>query len=263
MAVRKIIQIDSEKCDGCELCVHACIEGAIAIVNGKARLVSDTYCDGLGACIGDCPQHAITIIEREASDFNEEAASKNTAGRSGIKKHRRPIKAAQVTPVHVCPGTMSQTLRTINPEPVARSAEADSGGSPSRLANWPVQLMLAPVKAPYFDNAHLMIAADCVPFAFADFHEKFLAGRTLLIGCPKLDDVEHYLQKLTQIFMQNRFQSVEIAYMEVPCCRGLIRLVEQALDNAGVSLPITMTKIGIKGNIHDVSELPCGKEKVQ
>ncbi|MEW5925163.1 MAG: 4Fe-4S binding protein [Candidatus Zixiibacteriota bacterium] len=263
MAIRKIIQIDSEKCDGCELCVHACAEGAIAVINGKARLVSDTYCDGLGACIGDCPQHAITIIEREASEFNEEAAKANAEARSGLKNHRRPIKASPAAPVHSCPGSMSQTLRTFNPEPAARSAEVTSGGNPSRLANWPVQLMLAPIKAPYFENAHLMIAADCVPFAFPDFHEKFLAGRTLLIGCPKLDNVEHYLEKLTQIFLQNKFQSVEIAYMEVPCCRGLVRLVEMALENAGISIPLTMTKVGIKGFINDVSVLPCGKEKVK
>lgn len=263
MAIRKVIQIDSEKCDGCELCVHACAEGAIAVVNGKARLVSDTYCDGLGACIGDCPQNAITIIEREASAFNEEAAKANVAARLNKKNNRRPVKVPSAPSIHACPGSMSRTLQTFNQVPAARQAEATAGGTPSRLANWPVQLMLAPIKAPYFENADLLIAADCVPFAFSDFHEKFLAERTLLIGCPKLDNVQHYIEKLTQIFLQNSIRSVEIAYMEVPCCRGLVRLVELALEEAAVKVPLTMTKVGIKGYINEVSELPCGKEKVK
>ncbi|HDL02887.1 MAG TPA: 4Fe-4S ferredoxin [candidate division Zixibacteria bacterium] len=258
MAVRKIIRIDPEKCDGCGLCVHACAEGAIDLINGKARLISDTYCDGLGACIGDCPQNAITIIEREAAEFNEEAALSNAGSKKAVHRERKPIKVAPS--VHSCPGSMSQTLQTFNPAKVAGQAKASQGGRPSRLANWPVQLMLAPIKAPYFDNANLVIAADCVPFACPDFHEKFLAGRTLLIGCPKLDDVQHYLDKLTRIFMQNRIKSIEIAYMEVPCCRGMVRLVETALDEAGVEIPVLLTRLDIKGNILEVSQFPCHQE---
>ena len=257
MAIRKVIQIDPEKCDGCGLCVHACAEGAIDIINGKARLISDTYCDGLGACLGDCPQDAISIIEREAVEFNEEAARINAENIKTMNQRRKPIITAPVAPsVHACPGSMSQALPTINPVTEAGPKIATGGGS-SRLANWPVQLMLAPARAPYFENADLLIAADCVPFAFPDFHEKFLAGRTLLIGCPKLDDVQHYIDKLAQIFLQNSIKSVEIAYMEVPCCRGLIRLVETALDEAGAKLPVSLTKVGIRGGIEDEQSYPC------
>ncbi len=257
MGIRKIIQIDPEKCDGCGLCVHACAEGAIDIINGKARLISDTYCDGLGACIGDCPQDAITIIERDAVEFNEEAARINAENRKKAERQGKTINTApSVSPARACPGSMSQSLPTLNPVTEAGPMKG-AGGCPSRLANWPVQLMLAPAKAPYFDNADLLIAADCVPFAFPDFHEKFLAGRTLLIGCPKLDDVQHYIDKLTQIFLQNSIKSVEIAYMEVPCCRGLIRLIETALDEARVKLPVSLTKVGIRGGIEDEQSFPC------
>ena len=255
MAIRKIIRIDREKCDGCGICVHACAEGAIDIINGKAELISDSYCDGLGACIGDCPQDAITIIEREADEFNEEAARLNVQNKTTMKPQVKPV-ASPAPPVHGCPGSKAQTLPTLNPATEAERVKG-AGGCPSRLANWPVQLMLAPVKAPYFDNADLLIAADCVPFAFPDFHEKFLAGRTLLIGCPKLDDVQHYVDKLTQIFLQNRIRSIEIAYMEVPCCRGLIRLIETALAEAGVELSLTLTKVGIRGGIEDEQSFPC------
>lgn len=263
MAVRKIIQIDEEKCDGCGICVDACAEGAIALIDGKAKLVSDTYCDGLGACIGDCPQDAIAIIEREASAFDEEAALANAARMKKAERRRKPVNPApQSPPVHSCPGWMTQTLRTVTPGPVAGAKTAKGGGS-SRLANWPVQLMLAPMKAPYFENADLLIAADCVPFAFADFHENFLAGRTLLIGCPKLDDVDHYLEKLTQIFLRNKINSVAIAYMEVPCCRGLVRLIETAMEDAGVDLPVSLTKAGVRGGISDQQNYPCQREEAK
>jgi len=191
---RKIIKIDEEKCNGCGLCVPSCAEGAIQIIDGKARLVSETFCDGLGACLGECPEGALTIEEREADGFDEKEVEKHL---EQMKKH-----AAAVEPPRVhggCPGSLARSL-----EPKAPPKAAESGApTPSQLRNWPVQLHLAPVKAPYFKDAKLLIAADCVPFAYADFHKDFLADRVVIIGCPKLDDSSAYLEKLINIFAQN------------------------------------------------------------
>ncbi len=241
MAVRNIIRIDEEKCDGCGQCAEACAEGAIEIVGGKAKLVSETYCDGLGACIGECPQDAITIEEREASEFDQAAAEAHVAAQ----------KASS------CAGSA--------PRSIARCELVDLEGEPgaptdvpSRLTNWPVQLKLAPVKAPYFDGAHLLIAADCVPFTFADFHERFLRGRTLVIGCPKLDSFDFYRKKLAQIFIQNDIRSLEVVYMEVPCCFGLVHLVHESLKESGKDIPLTFTKVGMKGDILEETVAPGG-----
>lgn len=260
MSVRKIIRIDEDRCDGCGLCVLACAEGAIQVINGKARLVSDSYCDGLGACIGDCPQNAIEIIEREAQEFSEIAVKKHLAGVSANKPAPEPVlKASVKAPVHACPGSFSRSLhpaRTV----LANDAAEDAGGCPSQLANWPVQLKLAPVKAPYFEGAKLLIAADCVPFALPDFHSKFLAGRTLLIGCPKLDDAALYRQKLAEIFRQNDIKSVEVAFMEVPCCFGLVQLVNGALEDSGKELLLNPSRIGIRGDVKDVRDTQLRRE---
>lgn len=254
MAVRKIVQIDEEKCDGCGLCVPACAEGAIQLIDGKAKLVSDTYCDGLGACLGECPQDAITVIEREAGDFDEEAVKKHLMGQQRVKLEQKPGPRMPLPeqPVHACPGSMAQSFRPGIP---TSTGAGFTGGSPSQLANWPVQLNLAPVKAPYFDGADLLIAADCVPFACADFHRAFLAGRILLIGCPKLDDVNHYRQKLAYIFHENDIKSIEIAYMEVPCCFGLVQLIKLALEDSGKDIPLTMTRVGIRGKIEETEKV--------
>jgi len=248
-ARRKIIKIDEEKCDGCGLCVPACAEGAIQIVDGKARLVSEVYCDGLGDCLGECPRGALTIEEREAEEFDEKA----------VEHHLAEQKAQQTAPSQKsdplpcgCPGSASQTLK---PRQTAHSAAAgDAETTPSALGNWPVQLHLVPVVAPYFNEARLVIAADCVPFSFADFHRKFLAGRVLLVGCPKLDDAEAYREKLAQIFRQNDIRSVEAVYMEVPCCFGLVHLVKKALEESGREIPLSFTKVGIHGEILEVKD---------
>jgi len=237
MATRKIIKIDEEKCDGCGLCAKACAEGAIQIINGKAKLVSETYCDGLGACLGKCPQDAITMEDREAAEFDPQAVEAHL----GHQQHKEKLPCG-------CPGTLAQQF---NREPAVKSEETCI---PSQLGNWPVQLKLVPVTAPYLNGAKLVISSDCAPFAFADFHRRFLADRVLLVGCPKLDDVEFYTQKLTAMFRQNDIESIEVVYMEVPCCFGLIRLVSRALNESGKKIPLKAIKIGIRGTIVDVQE---------
>jgi Pyruvate/2-oxoacid:ferredoxin oxidoreductase delta subunit len=233
MVVRKIIRIDEEKCNGCGVCVPSCVEGAIQIIDGKARLVSETYCDGLGACLGECPLDAITIEEREAPEFDEIAAMKHAA-RAGTKE-----------PVHACPSTRLMSFGhhagvAENPAEKRR---------PSMLTNWPVQLTLVPPNAPFLKNSDLLLAADCVPFAYPDFHREFLVGKALLIACPKLDDYEAHLYKLTQVFKQAQPRSVTVLRMEVPCCGGLTHLASQAARDAGVDLRITEVTIGVRGEV--------------
>ena len=268
--LRQIVKIDEEKCDGCGVCVPTCAEGAIQIIDGKARLVSDVYCDGLGACLGECPQDAISIEEREAAAFDEEAAHRHVERQETAAQvcgcSSEPESAGQVCGCssepeptgHACPGAASQVLQPAGSVPIAGN-DGESPVTLSALANWPVQLVLAPVQAPYFQGARLLIAADCVPFALADFHQGFLAGRTLLMGCPKLDDAELYRRKLAQIFIQNDIQSVEVLYMEVPCCFGLAHLIHLAIQESGKDIPVEITKIGIRGTIGEVQEL----EKLQ
>ena len=230
---RQIIKIDEEKCDGCGLCVPSCAEGALAIVNGKAKLVKDAYCDGLGNCLGDCPQGAITIQEREADDFDEKAAM----------AHVEALKTPE--PVHSgCPGTAEISFRK-PPVEEKRSAEAQE----SMLEQWPVQLHLAGPGAPWWNGADVLIAASCVPVAFGDFQKKLLKNRKVVIACPKLDRTEGYLEKLTAIFAGNSVASVTVAHMEVPCCSGLVVMVEKALSMSGKVIPYRRIKIGIQGDI--------------
>lgn len=243
MMRRKIITIDEEKCDGCGNCVPACAEGALEIVDGKARLVSEVYCDGLGACLGECPQDAITIEEREAEEFDLEAAEHHLA--------EREEKAAEAEGFTGCPGAASRMLD--RGEAQSEAASQDGVQMPSQLGNWPVQLRLVPVRAPYFDSSKLLIAADCTAFAFGDFHRLLLSGTTLLVGCPKLDDADLYRRKLAQIFIQNDVREVEIVYMEVPCCHGLVHLVQRAIEDSEKKIPLTLTKIGVKGDILETS----------
>lgn len=240
MPVRQIIRFDEEKCNGCGQCVTACAEGAIAILDGKARLISETYCDGLGACLGECPQGAITMEEREADPFDEEAVMQ--AKTEAARASEEPLPCG-------CPGSRVQT---ISPCACAdEPPEASSDERPSRLENWPVQMRLVPVSAPYLRGADLVIAADCVPFACAGFHERFLPGRVLLVGCPKLDDAGFYRNKLADMFRQNGIHSVEVAHMEVPCCGGLVRLVLGAASDAGIDIPVTLTRIGVDGRLQE------------
>lgn len=234
-ALRSIVEIDEEKCDGCGLCVPACEEGAIQIVDGKARLVQDRYCDGLGACLGDCPRGAITIVEREAEEFDETAA---------LEHVRRQTEAQPASPCG-CPSAQAMSLRLAGEQPACST----SSSRQPQLRNWPVQLTLVPVGAPWLDGADLLICADCVPFAYADFHDRLLAGHQVITACPKLDDTEPYLTKLTEIFREHDISSVTVARMEVPCCGGLQMLVEQAMATSGRGLPINTVVVGIEGDV--------------
>jgi ferredoxin len=292
MAVRTVVQIDEDKCDGCGLCVPGCAEGALQIVDGKAKLVSDVYCDGLGACLGECPQGAITLVDREAGDFDEKAVNERLEelGREPMtNQHGHDHDHEDTSEVDAaggeeaveklacgCPGTLSQSFDRPKPEPVApragggcpgsRSQSFDhprttdqagqSGPVTSRLGNWPVQIMLVPPKAPYLDGADLLIAADCAPFAYGDFHRRFMDGKTVLVGCPKLDNTDVYMEKLTAIFRDNDIRSIGVVYMEVPCCGGLVHLVKTALDKSGRRIPTTLYKVGIKGDFVEERALP-------
>lgn len=246
---RKIVRIDEEKCDGCGLCIPACPEGAIQVVGGKARLVSETYCDGLGACLGHCPRGAITLEEREAAEFDPEAVEHHVASRSDERAEPTQPRSERMAPLpRGCPGNISRLLR---PGASASSVQQGPAGGPSgsNLGNWPIQIELVAPKAHYFRGAKLLIAADCVPFALADFHRRLLCGRVLLIGCPKLDDAASYCRKLTDIFRQNDIRAVEVAYMEVPCCYGLVRLVQLAMENSGKEIPVELIKTGLDGAV--------------
>ncbi|GAW93679.1 ATP-binding protein [Calderihabitans maritimus] len=236
MAIRNIVKIDEDKCNGCGLCVPACAEGAIQIVDGKARLIADRYCDGLGACLGHCPNDAITIIKREAEEFDEEAVKEHLASR---KQSSHMIGS--------CPGSRVMSLEKTK----RLEREAESGDLKisirSQLTQWPVQLMLVPANASFLQNADLLLTADCVPFAYANYHLDLLKGKKVLVGCPKLDDLQYYVGKLTDIFRLNDLRSITVAYMEVPCCSGLVRAVREAMKNAGKSIPIDLVQIGIDG----------------
>ncbi|OGT21099.1 MAG: hypothetical protein A3C55_02840 [Gammaproteobacteria bacterium RIFCSPHIGHO2_02_FULL_42_13] len=227
---RSIIKIDEDLCNGCGDCITACVEGALQIVNGKAKLVSDKYCDGLGMCLGSCPMGAITIIEREADEFDEAAVE----AKQHSKKHVG----------HACPGSASHMIQR---QPAAQNNVRQS----SELTTWPVQITLVSPSAPFFQNAHLLIAADCVPFAYPNFHADLLKDRILMIGCPKLDDTQMYLEKLSMIFESANPQSITVARMEVPCCSGLTSIVAQALESSGKNIAyneIILTRDGERLN---------------
>ena len=234
---RRIIEIDQDKCNGCGACAAACHEGAIAMVDGKARLMRDDYCDGLGDCLPTCPTGAITFVEREAAAYDEQAVMEN--------KQRKMRKEGMVLPLG-CPGSQSRNIQ----REAAPAAEAPRAEQTSRLSQWPVQIKLAPVNAPYFDGAKLLIAADCTAYARGDFHERFMKGRVTLIGCPKLDDVD-YSEKLTEIFKNNDIKSVTVTRMEVPCCGGLEFAVKTALADCGKMIPWQVVTISTEGEILD------------
>ena len=228
---RRIIEINEEKCNGCGVCADACHEGAIGMVNGKAKLLRDDYCDGLGDCLPACPTGAISFVEREAAAYDAEAVKANMA------------KKEQACSSGGCPGTASQKI-----ERPAPSKNCSAGLS--QLENFPVQIKLAPVQAPYYDGAKLLIAADCTAYAYAGFHQDFIRGKVTLIGCPKLDGVD-YSEKLTQIIQNNHIQSVTVVRMEVPCCGGLEFAVKQALQRSGKFIPWQVVTVGINGSISD------------
>jgi NAD-dependent dihydropyrimidine dehydrogenase PreA subunit len=247
MSKRTIIKIDEEKCTGCGLCILSCAEGAIEIIDGKARLVSEEYCDGLGACLDECPEGALIIEEREALDFDEEAVTKHLKSKDiETNKTHSASKGGFHQPS--CPSTMSMFFR--------KEVKYDTeGNKESALSQWPVKLALVSPKAPYFEDADLIITADCVPFAYASFHEDFLNGKSIVIGCPKLDDIEFYREKLTDIISLSNIKSVRVIHMEVPCCFGLFKATEEAIIESGKDIPFYEIIIGINGEKKD--EIPC------
>lgn len=233
MVLRNIVNIDEEKCDGCGKCVNACAEGAIQIIDGKAKLVSEVYCDGLGACIGHCPQNAITVERRDVSEFDEQAAKAHVAEKKALPELG-----------FVCPGIMTRNLRDN-----AEKNESESVSVASQLSHWPVQLKLVSPQASYFANADLLLVADCVAFAMGDFHNKFLKGHTIVIGCPKLDDSGYYIEKLAEILKMNRINSLTVIHMEVPCCSGLTSIAREAIIKNKEKISFEDITIDLKGNI--------------
>ena len=274
---RKVIEIDEEKCDGCGLCIPDCPEGALQIIDGKARLVSEIYCDGLGACIGSCPKGAIKVVEKEAEAYDERKVMERIV-KQGINVVRAHLKHLQEHNEHeylqealdylreigmenpleteggdkkilstpcACPGTQIRVLERDEPETQHRIELS------SELRQWPIQLMLVPVNAPYFENADLLIAADCTAFAYANFHSRFLKGKTLMIGCPKLDNLQFYIEKLREIISSNTIKSITVLHMEVPCCFGLRHVVEQAVKDSNKDININYKIISVTGELLD------------
>lgn len=271
---RQIIEIDEDKCTGCGLCVPGCPEGALQIIDGKARLVSDLFCDGLGACLGECPEGAINVIEREAEAYDERKVMENIvkAGTGTIKAHLKHLKDHKQTDyfnqaVAVlnekgiavpsleekhhhhgggCPGSRMMN----NTKTKKERSDAPVGEVPSELNQWPIQLALLNPAAPYFENADLVVAADCVPFAYGNFHAEFLKGKTLVIFCPKLDsELDEYVQKLSQIISGNTIKSVTVVRMVVPCCSGAVAITRKAVQLSGKNLDVQETVISLEGDI--------------
>ncbi len=234
MAVRNIVKIDEEKCTGCGLCVTACAEGAIQIIDGKARLVSETYCDGLGACLGHCPEGAITVEQREADAFDEEATKAHLAR-----------QAQPAAPAFACPGLATHDLSDRQPP----ADDAGIGAVPSQLSHWPVQLKLVSPTAPCFADADLLLVADCVPFAMGDFHRRFLRSHSVAVGCPKLDDADFYVDKLADILRSNTVRSLTVVHMEVPCCSGMTRVAREAIARSGRAMKFEDVTISLRGDV--------------
>jgi NAD-dependent dihydropyrimidine dehydrogenase PreA subunit len=279
---RKIIEIDEEKCNGCGLCIPNCQEGALQIIDGKARLVSDLFCDGLGACIGHCPEGAIEIIEREAEPYDERKVMEIlvTKGRNTILAHldhlrdhneHEYLKEAvnfikekgidmnenefqDQSPLHGsvsgCPGSMARDFNIVEEKIDAAVVTADPLNIPSELKQWPVQLHLLNPQASYFRNADVVLAADCAAFAMGNFHSRYLKGKSLAIACPKLDsNKESYLQKLTSMITDAKINSLTVVIMEVPCCGGLLQMAQSARENAKRNIPIKMAVVSIQGEV--------------
>jgi Fe-S-cluster-containing hydrogenase component 2 len=230
VARRKIVQIDEDRCDGCGQCIPNCAEGALKIVDGKARLVSDVYCDGLGACLGHCPRGAVSIVEREAPEFSEEAVSDYLASQESLS--------------YGCPSGQAQSIHA------AAEIHVDEPKA-SALRHWPVQLNLVPVKAPFFSGADLLIMADCVAVAYPDLHAGLLRGRSVVVGCPKFDDARAYVGKLTEILRLNDVRSLTVAHMEVPCCSGLDRIAELALKASRKTIPTRRLVVSVEGKVSE------------
>ncbi|RME54891.1 4Fe-4S dicluster domain-containing protein [Candidatus Woesearchaeota archaeon] len=267
MAVRKIIEIDEDLCNGCGNCIPSCPEGALQIIDGKARLVSDLFCDGLGACVGECPTGAMEVVEREAQPYDERKVMEQIVkhGKNTIKAHLQHLKDHNETQylnqakeflnekgieveleershMHMgCPGSRTLELKVDN--------DSKKGDVTTQLRQWPVQLHLVNPAAPYFNNADILVCADCVPFAYGAFHQELLKGKALAVGCPKLDDLEAYKQKIKDIIQMNNPKSVTVAIMEVPCCSGMYHAVREAVEETNPDLKVYKRVISIGGEI--------------
>jgi NAD-dependent dihydropyrimidine dehydrogenase PreA subunit len=265
--IREIVTIDEDLCDGCALCIPECHEGALQIVQGKARLVADRLCDGLGACLGHCPRGAIKVDRREAAAFDEQlaAASRGTAphapenARPPVPPHAQPVGPSPSPAPAGCPGSrLAQFAACPPPVDPPDAAQASAGSAqPSQLTHWPVQLRLLGPHAPVLQGASLLVAADCVPVAYADFQTHLLRGRTVVIGCPKFDDLAAYVEKLTEMIRANDLREILVARMEVPCCAGLLRAVLEARRLAGSAVPVTSLVLGIRGQPLGSETLPA------
>ncbi|NQU75975.1 MAG: 4Fe-4S binding protein [Planctomycetes bacterium] len=251
---RNIVRIDEDKCDGCGLCVPDCAEGAIRLVDGKARLVAEQFCDGLGNCLGACPNDAITIEQAPVDEFDEHAVR---AHLQHLAAHKSAAAVSQTHPADGedklacgCPGTMMRKLQVAPSACQTADARTGSEVRPSRLGHWPIQLTLLPMKGQMWEDADVLLAADCVGFAMPDFHDRLLGGKTLAVACPKLDDIEAHIEKLASIFANNTVRSLTIAHMEVPCCATIMAAVGQALELSGrTDIPVRELTIGIDGSI--------------
>ncbi len=234
---RKIVKIDEEKCNGCGACLLACAEGALQIVDGKVKLITDKYCDGLGACLGECPQGAISIEERKAEEFDGEAVTQHLQVEERIGEEF-PCGCPSVAVTQF----ERQTGAGVTAAPLALTARE------SKLTHWPIQMALVPPSAPFLQGADLVLAADCVPFAYPGFHRSFLKDHALLVACPKLDDFQAHQNRLTEILRHSRIKSLTIVHMEVPCCSGLVHMAKRALLASGQDIPLREATIGIKGD---------------
>ena len=239
---RKIIQIDQEKCDGCGQCVPSCAEGALQIVNGKARLMAEKYCDGLGACLGECPNDALRVIEREAEDFDEKAVEERM---KSLSAHKSP----ELQPM-AC-GCPSAQIQSFSPAKSCQEANQPRSGvsAHSALSHWPVQIRLVPPTAPFLKGADLLVVADCTPVAYPNFHRDFLDGKVVMVGCPKFDEAQAYIQKFADIFTMAGIKSIEVVTMEVPCCQGLPLIVKKGLELSGKRIPINQVIISTRGEV--------------
>ena len=242
---RKIIQIDEELCDGCGQCVPSCAEGAIAIIDGKAKVISDNLCDGLGACLGECPNNALKVIEREAEEFDEAAVEVHLEKRKASEPKEKKMACG-------CPSSHIQEF--YKPTPCAceaANAPQNMGSDASALSHWPVQIRLVPATAPFLKNADLLVTADCVPVAFPSLHRDFLKGKAVMMGCPKFDDRESYVEKFTDVFKTAGIKSITCLIMEVPCCSGLPAILFDALEASGKEIPMEIVIISGRGKIID------------
>lgn len=237
---RKIIEIDEARCNGCGNCVVACAEGAMKIVDGVAKVIADKYCDGLGACIGDCPEDALKIIERKADEFDEDAVET-------LLKKKEPEKKQGETMACGCPSSSMKMFSTGNEAGPCASANKARVTASKGLRHWPVQIRLVPPGAPFLKNAALLIAADCVPVAYPSFHADFLQGNAVMIGCPKFDNPDEYIEKLSRIFKVSRIKSITAVVMEVPCCSGLPMIIKKAFESADVDIPLEEIVISPRG----------------